>query len=56
MGNCNTCNCDGKGEAAPNEFNVEDQAKHMRAYNKQMQGVDDLKPLSTTITSEETTL
>ena len=23
MGNCNTCNCDGKGEATPNEFNMD---------------------------------
>jgi hypothetical protein len=23
MGNCNTCNCDGKGEAQPNEFNMD---------------------------------
>ena len=35
MGNtCNTCNCDGKNEAQPNEFNVEDQFKNMKAYNK----------------------
>ena len=23
MGNCNTCNCDGKGEANPIEFNMD---------------------------------
>lgn len=48
MGNCNTCNCDGKGEATPNEFNVEDQAKHMRSQNKQ--GMENLKPISTSST------
>ncbi|CDW71402.1 UNKNOWN [Stylonychia lemnae] len=38
MGNtCNTCNCDGKGEATPNEFTIQDQAWMAKSQNHQAQ-------------------
>ena len=31
MGNtCNTCNCDGKGEAQPNEFSIQVRLPNLR--------------------------
>lgn len=33
MGNCNTCNCDGKGEANPIEFNMDVTINNFLALN-----------------------